>query len=281
MTPEELDQRLDALYTSAQLASSEGLTDEAIRRCEEALSLLETYGEETEHHTFTDFMMLIGDVHWTGGDYEEAYQHYARVAGMDPDRRDARVAMGVALYHLCRFQASQSILELASLDDPEDPEVWYYLGLLALRRDQKAVAMNHFRHAHELQDNRFPLPVEISEDDVVELVDRMLGELPADMKKALGNVAIIVEPRPDEDLLFSNEPPMDPTLLGIFEGTPHGLQSSEIQIMPTRVVLFYENIALVAGDRETLEEELWITLKHEIGHYFGLNEDELAERGLD
>jgi len=57
--------------------------------------------------------------------------------------------------------------------------------------------------------------------------------------------------------------------------------SSTIHTAPTRIVLFSENIWLIAGDRATLEEELWVTLKHEIGHYFGLTEEELAERGLD
>lgn len=282
MTPEELDEALNQLYHSAQSASSEGLKDEALKRCEEALELLESNGEDTERHSFADFVMLIADIHWSAGDYERAYQDYHRVALNDAERLDARVAMGVALFHLCRFQAARTILEMCSLDDPDDAETWYYIGLLALREGKRELAMSHFNSAHELQEDRFLLPVDISEAEIAEIVERLVEEIPQPIRRALENVPIILEKRPEEDMLFSADPPLDPTVLGIFDGIPAiDMGSTTIETSPTRIVLFYENIWLLAGDRATLEEELWITLKHEIGHYFGLNEEDLAERGLD
>ncbi|MCC6547700.1 metallopeptidase family protein [Candidatus Sumerlaeota bacterium] len=280
--PDNIDPQLEQLYNSAQSASSEGLKEEALKKCEEAIELLESYGEETERHSFSDFVMLMADIHWTAGDYEAAYGEYQRVANHDPERSDARVAMGVALYHLCRFTASQTILEMCSLEDPEDAEIWYYLGLLALRSEKRELARNHFELAHELQENRFLLPVEITETEITEIVQALVDEIPEAIRNALDNVPVILETRPPDELLFSSDPPIDPTVLGIFDGIPVIEESSTtIHTAPTRIVLFSENIWLIAGDRATLEEELWITLKHEIGHYFGLSEEELAERGLE
>jgi predicted Zn-dependent protease with MMP-like domain len=282
MSPEELDQQLEQLFHAAQSASSEGLKDEALKKCEEALELLENFGEDTERHSFSDFVMLMADIHWAAGDYERAYGEYQRVALQDPERSDARIAMGVALYHLCRFAAAQTILEMCSLDDPEDAEVWYYLGLIALRHDKHDLAMSHFELANELQENRFLVPLEINEDDIVALMERLLDEIPGPIRDAIANVPIILEKHPTDELLFSSDPPIDPTVLGIFDGVPViDTGSTSIETSPTRIVIFYENIWLIAGDRETLEEELWVTLKHEIGHFFGLSEEDLTERGLD
>lgn len=282
MNPEELDQQLERLHQSAKSASSEGLTEEALRLCDEALALLETYGEDTERFTYSEFVMLTGDVYWGAGDWEMAYESYERVALNDPDRPDARVAMGIALFHLCRFQAAQTTLEMCSVSEPDDPEVWYYLGLLALRNDKRDLAMVHFETASELQEDRFSMPVEVTEDEVLDLTERLLEEIPEPIKDALQNVPIVLEKRPSEAFLFTCDPPMDPTVLGLFEGVPMvEADSSAVVTSPNRIVLFLENIWIVAGDPDKLEEELWITLKHEIGHYFGLSEEDLAERGLD
>lgn len=282
MEPEELDGALVHLYQSATSASSEGLTEEALKRCEQALELIETWGEEGETHSYSDFIVLKGDIHWGTGDYEEAFRSYYNVILNDPERFDARVACGVALYHLCRFHASREMLEKCSLEDPENPEVWYYLALLALREDDRALAMLFFDNAHELNEERYHLPVEITEEEIRDIVNRQIDTIPEEIRAVLDNVPIILETRPPMDLLFSESPPMDPTLLGLFDGLPLPEMSSENVVpTPTRIILFTENIWVAAHDRETLEEELWVTLKHEIGHFLGLNEEELAERGLD
>lgn len=281
MTPDDLDEKLEKLYQNARLASSEGLRDEALDRCEDALALLESFGDDTDHHSYSDFVMLMGDIYWASGDWEQAFEYYQRVALNDPERNDARVAMGVTLYHLCRFHAAQTVLEMCSLTDQDDPEVWYYLALLALRGDKRSLAMYFFDRANELHEDRFIMPVEVEEEDVIDMVNSMIAEIPEPLMRAMENVPIVAEDRPSEELLLSSDPPMDPTVLGLFTGIPHGESSSAIPDGPTQITLFLENIWLLAGDRDKLEEELWITLKHEIGHYFGLSEEELTERGLD
>ena len=51
--------------------------------------------------------------------------------------------------------------------------------------------------------------------------------------------------------------------------------------LPASIVLFQRNLERFARDREELAEEIRVTLVHEVGHFLGLDEDELYERGLD
>jgi predicted Zn-dependent protease with MMP-like domain len=75
---------------------------------------------------------------------------------------------------------------------------------------------------------------------------------------------------------------VDPRLLGLFHGTPHAYQAS-VGAAPavTEIVLFRRNIERVAADAETKRDEVRTTLLHEAGHFFGLDEADLARLGLE
>ncbi len=281
MENEELNARLKKLYNQAQLATAEGLTDEALAWCEEALALLDSIEEETVIHSPADFLMLMGDIHWTDGEFDDAFIYYSDVIARDPSRTDARIATGVALFHLCRFHSAQVYLEMASVESPDDAETWYYLGLLAIRRGKAELARIFFAMATELQEDRFFLPVEVEEEEILSIVRRQFDQIPKPLREVLKEIPIFLEPYPSEELLYSQDPPLDPLILGLFDGTPLPDQGGfSAPLGPTQIILFLENIRLVSQTREKLEEELWITLKHEIGHFLGLDEDDLAERGL-
>jgi predicted Zn-dependent protease with MMP-like domain len=282
MEPEDVNGQLEKLYSSAEAASSEGLVDEAIRRCETALEMLDMHPDEDVTFTHADFLMVAGHACWEDGDIEAAQRFYRQAYEIDISRVDAMVAVGVSLFHLCRFQASHHYLELASVEDPEIAEVWYYLALLALRRNDRGLAELFFERAHELEPDRWLRPRFVDFPEVERILTDLLNSFPPEILKVIENVAIIVEDRPDDELLHSNEPPLDPLMLGIFEGTPFPEESAfGAAETPNRILIFAENIALIAEDENRLHEELGITLKHEIGHFLGLDEDELAERGLD
>lgn len=282
MEPEDLEAQLNKLYASAEAASSEGLVDEAIRRCEMALELLDLNPEEDCSYTHADFMMVAGHACWEDGDIEAAQRFYRQAYEIDIARIDALVAQGVALFHLCRFTAAAHFLELASVEDPQIGEVWYYLGLLALRRDDRALADSFLARANELEPDRWLRPRFLDIAEIEKIINEIRTHYPPEIRKAIRNVAIIIEDRPSDLLLHSNDPPFDPLLLGLFEGTPLPEErAGGSPTSPNTIHIFAENIALIAEDEQRLYEELGITLKHEIGHYLGLDEDELAARGLD
>jgi predicted Zn-dependent protease with MMP-like domain len=95
-----------------------------------------------------------------------------------------------------------------------------------------------------------------------EHVRRALDSLPAEVARGLRNVAVVVE----------DENPDDPDLFGLFEELPY---------LPARIAIYRLPLEESFPDPEELEEEIRITVLHELGHYFGLEEDRLEELGYE
>lgn len=75
----------------------------------------------------------------------------------------------------------------------------------------------------------------------------------------------------------------DPTeLLGMYHGTPLTEREFGLDgILPDRVVIYQRNLEAMCETREEIVEQIRITVLHEVGHHFGLDEDDLAELGYD
>lgn len=110
------------------------------------------------------------------------------------------------------------------------------------------------------------------------LVDRALASIPARFRQAIENVAIVVEDEPDADLLEAMEIRPPDTLFGLYQGTPlterhwdHG------NVLPDQVTLFQGPIEQESDDEADIIVAIGETLIHELGHYFGLSEEEIDE----
>ncbi len=156
-------------------------------------------------------------------------------------------------------------------------------GLLAERRGDAAEAERRFSRARSLAPGEFPRPVSLSAREFEATVEAALAALPDQVRRYLSNVAITVEDLPSEDDLLAADPPLSPGLLGLFRGAPYGQKASmdPWSHLPSGIVLFQKNLERFARSREELAEEIRITLVHEVGHFLGLDEDELYARGLD
>lgn len=109
-------------------------------------------------------------------------------------------------------------------------------------------------------------------------VRKALDELPAELGAQAGAVTVIYEPTPGQHLL---EEGWEEDLLGMFSGYARHEASEAQPPMPPQILLFYENLwDFAGGEEETYREEVRITYLHELGHYLGLDEAELDERGL-
>ena len=111
-----------------------------------------------------------------------------------------------------------------------------------------------------------------------QLVAEALASVPRRFRDAMTNIAIVVEDEPSFELLdeMNIEPP--DTLLGLYQGTPltertwaHG------NTLPDRVLIFQGPHERDAEDEDDLVVAIGETLIHEIGHYFGLSEEEIQE----
>jgi predicted Zn-dependent protease with MMP-like domain len=103
------------------------------------------------------------------------------------------------------------------------------------------------------------------EDHVVAALD----SLPAEIASALRNIAVVVE----------DENPDDPDLYGLFEGIALIDGGPEAGLLPGRIAIYRLPLEEDYPDPRELEREIRITVLHEIGHYFGLDEDRLDELG--
>lgn len=110
------------------------------------------------------------------------------------------------------------------------------------------------------------------------LARKALAELPAEFREMMRNVAVVVEDYPSREEAGSVGVPRD-ELMGLFEGASHGEQDMffELPPLPDRIVLYQRNIEAVCSSQEELVEEIRLTLLHEVGHYFGLSEEDLEE----
>ncbi|RLD14310.1 MAG: hypothetical protein DRI22_03395 [Caldiserica bacterium] len=113
------------------------------------------------------------------------------------------------------------------------------------------------------------------------IVLKLIDELPEHFRKDMENVSIVLEERPSLDLL-RKVGVRSGKLLGIYQGVPltkRGLGYNGV--LPDRIILFMREIEEEARmENVPLVEKIKNVLYHEIGHYFGLNEEELRKLGV-
>jgi len=94
-----------------------------------------------------------------------------------------------------------------------------------------------------------------------------LDDLPPEFAAALENVAVIVE----------DENPDEPSLFGWYDGLGPGLDHAGA--LPDQIVIYRRPLEEAFPDADELEQQIRITVLHEIGHFFGLDEDRIDELG--
>ncbi|HEY2474830.1 MAG TPA: metallopeptidase family protein [Candidatus Cybelea sp.] len=115
----------------------------------------------------------------------------------------------------------------------------------------------------------------LTQDDFEKVVEEALKSLPARFNDLIENVVIAVEEEPtDEDLESTEEDPED-ELLGIYRGIALTERSHDDPLLPDEIAVFRGPINRVARNRQEAVDEVRDTLIHELGHYFGLCDDEM------
>ena len=103
--------------------------------------------------------------------------------------------------------------------------------------------------------------------------------LPAAVRTAAAAVPVCYESLPNDVLLDEG---CEEDILGLFVGHEHGGELSESDPLPPQILLFLDNIWDQAeGDLAVYRDEVRLTYLHELGHYLGWDEDEVARRGLE
>jgi predicted Zn-dependent protease with MMP-like domain len=118
----------------------------------------------------------------------------------------------------------------------------------------------------------------MTRDEFRALVDEALGTIPQKFRDALTNIAIVIEDEPTPEQLREVEIEPPDTLLGLYQGTPlTERQWAHGNALPDKVTLFQFPIEDASEDEDDVVVAIGETLIHEIGHYFGLSEEEIEE----
>jgi len=111
-----------------------------------------------------------------------------------------------------------------------------------------------------------------------EAVAATLRELPPEILEAARSVPVHFEAAPGADVLAEG---FEPDLLGLFTGNPHG-EGPSAGDAPAQIHIYTANLWDYAGeDVGAFRDEVRLTYLHELGHFLGWDEDEIAARGLD
>ena len=108
-------------------------------------------------------------------------------------------------------------------------------------------------------------------------IEATLEELPKPLRERAAKLPVTLERVPNADLQVDG---IAPDILGLFTGAE--FVDEETIPMPPQIILFLENIwEFAESDEETFCDEVRTTFLHELGHYLGLDEDGLIQRGLE
>lgn len=114
-------------------------------------------------------------------------------------------------------------------------------------------------------------------------VEEAVGSIPEAFSRYLENVVFVVEEEPDAETLETMGIDAPEDLLGLYDGDP--LTTRELDawgMLPDRILLYKRPIELYAEDfREPVVKVIRDTILHEVGHFFGLTEEEVAAMGLE
>ncbi|HSA23204.1 MAG TPA: metallopeptidase family protein, partial [Myxococcota bacterium] len=222
-----------------------------------------------------------------------AAERYRRADQLLPDTATILAGWGIARFERAELDEAERLLRRAAALEGREPlpEVHHHLGLLLERQGQDGEAERHFVRARRLAPEAYPPPVRIPTpeferlageaiDELAELLG--VAELDARQAAALNNLVPRVLPFPALEDLRAVDPPHSPQLLGLFRGSalPQQSELGSPPQLPAFIELYQRNLERACRDRAELEEQIRVTVFHEVGHELGLDEDDLDRLGL-
>jgi len=200
---------------------------------------------------------------------------------------------GHVLFEMGRYEEARRVLEQTAAMEPDSPHIVYSLGLIMERiahegvehvdetslANAKQAAQLAFARANALDPGQFPVPLEVPDEVFDRAIEQALANLPKSVREYIDNVPVIVEDYPSQELVGRER--VSPQILGIFIGVPR-TEASVTEHVPglDRVIIFRRNLEKICRDPEDLIDQIQITVCHEIGHYLGLDENDMERLGL-
>ena len=212
------------------------------------------------------------------GRSREALMRLDAALAAAPDDLHTRYERAVALFDLCRFAEARRAFNDVLSKNPHDAWAHHHLGLTLERLNDVAGADRELARARQEAPTEFHSPIEVSASEFRGLVDVEARKLPPELRADLGRVSLETSDLPDLSDLTAEEPPLAPTILGLFRGAPLGEAPESEQ---RAIVIYRKNLARAVASRDELITQIRTTLLHELGHLRGEDDDALRARGLE
>jgi tetratricopeptide (TPR) repeat protein len=204
----------------------------------------------------------------------------AIAAPASSDELRVRYERASALFELCRFSdAKRGFLDVIARS-PDDAWAHHHLGLVLERLGDDDGAREELSRARALAPSEFKPPVLLDPTAFRALVDAEAQRLPAPLVADLAHVDLETADLPDVEDLIAEEPPLSPTILGLFRGAPLGDPVAP-PASPRTIVVYRKNLARAVATHAELLEQVRTTLLHELGHLRGEDDEALRARGLE
>ena len=236
------------------------------------------------------------------GRAKEALPHLDAALAVSPDDLTARYERGLALFELCRFTEAERALRDVVGKDPADAFAHQQLGLTLEQLGDGKGAARELAEARRINPTEIKTPLDIDRAAFEKIVREEVAALPASLRTDLGKVELELPDLPAVADLTADDPPLPPTILGLFRGAPlgalpapathrhtdpafgkgagHGEPAEDLD--EHRAIALYRLYLLraVATPAE-LREQIRTTLHHELGHLRGEDDEVLRLRGLE
>ena len=248
---------------------------------EEAGEDAETLMEETDDHPEARF--LFGAALLESGFPREALSQLTECRGQVDDGVLLDYYLASGHYENLELEQAETLFRKVIQAEPEAAPPHYGLAQVLELMGRLSDAEGSYERAHELEPDAYPLPIRMTDDAFEAIVAEAVEHLPDELKPHAAAIPIRVESLPTVETLLGDgsDNPITPGVLGLFVG-PSLKESDEVAglSVPPVIFVYQRNLERFCQTREELIYEIRLTLYHEFGHYLGLSEEDLEERGL-
>lgn len=270
LSPESLDVHLDAVET---LLDDLGDEVRALDHVRKAMRHLREAKERAELGLLKGVALARLD------DFTGALRTLSEAGELDPENPEIPLEAGAVLIELLRFEDAESELRRALALGAEGPRAYQLLAFVLDYTGRREAAEEAFATAASLDPELPDRPVRLTESEFDAAVEDAVSQVPPQFAKHLENVEISVQNHPDRE--FCRRHDCGPMTLGIYIGTPMTLRENESRELPDRIVLFQRSLESACRSTQEVVHEIAVTLKHEIGHLLGMDEQQLVDSGYE
>jgi predicted Zn-dependent protease with MMP-like domain len=188
------------------------------------------------------------------------------------------VRAGDCLRALERIDEAEEHYRAALELDHKCADALHGVGMIQQLRGETEAMVRTWLDVRRLDLQQPPAPWALSEAEFESAAEAALAEIPEETRAHFDNLPIVATDYPARELI---EEGVDPRSLGLITGVPYSEKSGSSGSADLDCIQLYQrNIERICRSREEVIEEIRITVLHETGHYFGLDDDDLDDIGL-